>query len=70
MYHIGILKAAHHMHNGVYLADIRQKLISKSLALGGAFHQSCNVHKFDDRRRYLLGMVKISQKPQPSHPAQ
>ena len=45
MNHIGILKAAHHMNNGVHLTDIRQKLIAQALTLRRALYQSRNIHK-------------------------
>ena len=65
MHHIGILKAAHHMHHRIHFPDIAQELIAQPLSLGGALHQTCNVHKLDHGRSHLLGFVHISQKLQP-----
>ena len=64
MDHIGILKAADHMYNSVYFSDIGKELISQPFPLGRAFYKSGDIHKFDHRRRYLFGMIKISQKLQ------
>ena len=41
-----VLKAAHHVYNGVHLPDVRQKFIAQPLSLGGAPHQPGNVHEF------------------------
>ena len=53
------------MHNGVGGADVAQELVAQAFALGRALHQACNVHKFNDGRGDLLGLVQIGQPVQP-----
>ena len=61
---IGILKAADYVYNSVHLADVGQELIAQALALGRALYQTCDIHKLNDRRGYLGGMVHICQQSQ------
>ena len=35
-----VLEAAHHVGDGVDLADVGQELVAEALALGGAAHQA------------------------------
>ena len=58
---IRILEAANHMHNRITLTDVCQELVAESLSLGSALYQACNIHKFDDRRSYLLRMIHFSE---------
>ena len=60
-----VFKTAHHMDDGVYLADVGEKFVAEALALGGAAHQPCDVHKFDNRRGYLLRMVHLGEDVEP-----
>ena len=53
---VRVLEAADHVHHRVHLADVRQELVAEPLALAGALHQSRDVHEFDDRRHFLLGL--------------
>ena len=43
--HVIVLEAAHHVHDGVHLADVGQELVAQALALAGALHQAGDVHK-------------------------
>lgn len=43
------------MYNSVNLADMRQKLITETLALGGTFYKTRYIDKFDYRGSYFLG---------------
>ena len=56
-----VVKAADHMHDGVRLPDVGQKLVAQALALGSALHQTGDVHELDDRRGFLLGLVNFRQ---------
>ena len=42
---VGIFKTAHHMRDRVDLADVGEKLVAEAFTLGGAAHQTRNVHK-------------------------
>ena len=52
--HVVVFKAAHHIHCGVGLADMRQKLVAQALTRAGTRHQACNIHKLDNRFLYFL----------------
>ena len=60
-----IVKAAHHMDNGVSGADVAQKLVAQALAPGGALYQARDVHKLDDGGGEFLGLVQLGQIVQP-----
>ena len=60
-----ILKAAHHMDNGVYLPDMGEKFVAQTLALGRTLDQSCNVHKLNGGRREFVRVVHFCQLVQP-----
>ena len=47
---VGILEAAHHMRDGVDLADIGEKLVAEPLPFRGAAHQTGNVDEAQPRR--------------------
>ena len=64
MDYVRILKAAHDMHNRIDLSDIGQKLVAQSFAFGSSLHQSCDVHKFDDRRSHLCRMIQVGEQLQ------
>ena len=61
MHHIAVLKAAHHMNDGVYLTNIGQELVAQALALGRALYQTGDVHKLNGGRCHLLGMIHVAQ---------
>ena len=58
---IRVLEAAYHMNNGVYLTDICQKLVAKSLTFAGTLYQTCNIYKFNGSRCYFLCMIQLAQ---------
>ena len=60
-----ILKAAHHLHDGVDLADVAQELVAEPLPLARAAHQPRDVHKLDHRRDQFLGMGNFRERGQP-----
>ena len=57
MDHIGVVKTADHMDDGVYLPDIGKELIAQAFALGGALYKSGDVHELDHRMGGLSGIV-------------
>ena len=61
MHNVGIIKAAHYMNDRVHLTDICKELVTKPLALACSLHQTCDIHKFDRCRCYLLGMIKLTE---------
>ena len=61
MDHVLVVKAAHHVDDGVGLADVGQKLVAQALPPGGPLHQSGDVHELDHRRGSLLGVVHLRQ---------
>ena len=61
MHNVVVDKAAHHMHNGVYLTDIRQEFIAQPFALGGPAHQARNIHKLNGGGGVLLRVVHFRQ---------
>ena len=62
---VAVVKAAHDMHDRVAAADIGQKLVAKTLALGRALDQTRDIDKFDDGGGELLGVVLVAQPLEP-----
>jgi hypothetical protein len=54
MHHVVVIEAAHHVGNGVCLADVCQELVAQALALGGPGHQPGDIDEFHGRRQYPL----------------
>ena len=46
---IRVLETAHHLHDGVHLADVAEKLVAQALAAARAAHESGDVHELDAR---------------------
>ena len=65
MQHIGVLKAAHHVNDGVHLTDVAQELVAESFSLRCSLNQTGDVHELDHSGRHLFGVVHISEKLQP-----
>ena len=65
MHHVLVFKAPHHVDDGVHFPDVGQELVSQTLALGSAFHQTGNVHEFDAGVDDLLRVIHIVQDLQP-----
>ena len=53
--HVVVLEAAHHVDDGVGLADVGQKLVAQAFALAGTGHQTGDIDKLDDSRNDALG---------------
>ena len=49
-----VLKAAHHMGNGVGLANVGEELIAQALAFGCARNQARDINEFNNRRNDFL----------------
>ena len=62
---VGILEAAHHMGDGVDLADGGEELVAEPFALRGALHQAGDVDECQPRRddlRRLAGAASVSSR--------
>ena len=55
-----VLKAAHHVYNGVHLADVREEFVPQALAPARAAHQARDVHEFDGRGRVFFRMIHFA----------
>ncbi len=63
--HVVVLEAAHHVHDGVHLADVAEELVAQALAPAGALHQAGDIHEFQRGGGVLLGVVHLGQHVQP-----
>ena len=50
---VGIVEAAHDMGDDSDFADVGQKLVAKTFALGGTCHKTCDVHELNNSRNHL-----------------
>ena len=62
---VRVVEAAHHVSNGIGLTDMRQKLVTQSLAFGSARHQPGNVHELDVGGQDALRTHDLRQRHQP-----
>jgi hypothetical protein len=65
MHHVVVLKAAHHVHRGIGLANVGQKLVAQALPGAGTGNQAGNVDKFDDGTLDLLRVDDGRQRIKP-----
>ena len=65
MHDVLVVKAAHHMDDGVGAADVLQELVAQTRALAGALHQTGDVHELDDGGRFLVRLIHLRQLVQP-----
>ena len=63
--HVVVFKAAHHIHRGIGLTDMRQKFVAQAFTRAGARHQACNVDKLNDGFLYFLRVNDGGQLVQP-----
>ncbi|MNW46630.1 hypothetical protein D3C74_239360 [compost metagenome] len=56
-----VLEAADHMNDGIHLADVRQELVAKTLALARTAHQSGDIDKFKCRRNRAVRNDQFGQ---------
>ena len=62
---VAVLEAAHHMGDGVDLADVGEELVAEPLALRGAAHQAGDVDEGEPRRHDLHGLGELRQRVEP-----
>ena len=55
MNYIFVVKAAHHMGDGMSLTNSAQKFIAQAFTFRGASNQTCNVDKLHTSGNYTLG---------------
>ena len=60
-----VIKAAHHMHDGIALADVAQELVAQACTLAGTLDQTGDVYKLHDGRCLFIGLPDLSQLVQP-----
>ena len=60
-----IVKAAHDVHDRIRGADVGQKLVAETLALGRALDEAGDVDKLDHRGGLFLWLIHLSQIIQP-----
>ena len=56
VHHVLVLEAAHHVGDGIHLADVGQKLVTEALALRRAGDETGDVHELDGGREDFLGL--------------
>ena len=61
MHDVVVVKATHHVHDGIGFTNIGQELVAQALAFAGASHQACDVHKFHNRGLDFLWVHNFGQ---------
>jgi putative MATE family efflux protein len=56
-----VLEAAHHVRDGVGLADVGEKLVAQPFALGSPTHQAGDIDEIDRGRHDRFRMVELDQ---------
>ena len=56
MQDVWIIKETHELKNGIRLADVREELIPKPLAIRSALHESCDVYELYCRGDRFLAL--------------
>ena len=64
MHHVFVVEAAHHVRDGVGLADVGEKLIAQPLALGSTRHQPGDINELNHSRD---GLLRLGQRDQAFH---
>ena len=59
---VRVLEAAHHVRDGVGLADVGEELVAEALAFRGAGHQPGDVDELDHRRHHLLRLRDLGDR--------
>ena len=65
MHYVVVIKASYNMYNSVNLADMRQKLITEALTLGGTFYKTRYIDKFDYRGSYFFRRIHFGKLVKP-----
>ena len=63
---IVIIEAAHHVHNGIDLANVGEELVAEPFALTRAFNEARDIYKFDGGRDDLVCLCDLAQRFQSS----
>ena len=66
---VRILKTADDLHDGVHLADVREKFVAQAFALRRAFDEAGDVHEFNRRRNDDAGLGDFLQNDTAARPA-
>src|SRR6266516_2850067 len=61
MSNVGIDEAAHHMRDGVDLANMGEKLVAETFAFGGAAHEARDIDEGEPRGLDLGGLRELCQ---------
>ena len=61
MHDVLVLEAAHHVGDVIHLADVGEKFIPQSFALGRAGHEAGDVHEFDRGREDFFGFGDLRE---------
>mmetsp|Transcript_99441 Transcript_99441/g.197044 ORF Transcript_99441/g.197044 Transcript_99441/m.197044 type:complete len:228 (+) Transcript_99441:519-1202(+) len=61
-----VLKAAHHMYNGIHLPDVAKEFVTQAFTLGGTLDKARNVDILNLLRNFFLGLGHVRQLLQPS----
>ncbi len=61
VHHVGIVETAHHVHDGIGLADVGEELVAQAFALGRARDQTGDVDELDDGRLHALRLHDLRQ---------
>ena len=56
-----VVKAAHHVYDGIGFADVGEELVAQAFAFAGTGHQACDIDKFDNGRLHALRIDDFGQ---------
>jgi hypothetical protein len=61
VHHVLVVEAAHHVDDGVGLADVGQELVAQAFTLGGPGDQAGDVDELDDGGLHLLRLDDLGE---------
>src|SRR5690606_33421264 len=61
VYDVFVFEAAHHVHDGIGLADVGQELVTKAFAFGSACYQAGDVHEFHHSWQHTFRLDDFGQ---------
>jgi len=64
MHHILVVETAHHVDDGIHVADVAQELVAESFSRTGAFDQAGNVDEFNGGG---LDLLRLDDGGEPIH---
>ena len=65
MHHILVVKAAHHVHDGIGFADVSQKLVAQTFTFRRTCHQPGDINELHNGRLHALRFDDLGQSIQP-----